>query len=249
MPTKQYCVTLEDTARDQLQRLLRTGNRSAREVARARILLKADAGETAATIAAAVEVAASTVERLRRRYCEEGLEAALGERPRPGNSRKLTGPQEAHLVAVACTPAPGRPYALDAAAAGRQARGAGLCGVDCAGDGAAGVKKSAVKPWQVEAWCIPALSGECVARMEDVLDLYEAPYDPSRPQACVDERPTPLRADARAPLPVQPGRAAKQDSEYERKGMQEVFVAVSRSAGNGITRSGSSVPGRTLPSS
>ncbi len=54
----------------------------------------------------ALLVGPSTVSRVRRRFVEEGLESALKERPRPGQRRKLDGKQEAHLVAVACSPAP-----------------------------------------------------------------------------------------------------------------------------------------------
>ncbi len=70
-----------------------------------RILLKADEGLTDAEIAAALEVGSATVGRTRQCFVEANL-AALEERPRPGGERKLTGKQEAHLIAVACTPAP-----------------------------------------------------------------------------------------------------------------------------------------------
>ena len=55
------------------------------------------------------------------------------------------------------------------------------------------------------------MSADFVAHMEDVLDLYEEPYDPQRPVVCFDETSTQLLADARPPLPVQPGRPARQD--------------------------------------
>ena len=54
----------------------------------------------------AVSMSAATVARTRRRFAEEGLEAAINDRPRPGRERKLNGRQEAHLVAVACSDAP-----------------------------------------------------------------------------------------------------------------------------------------------
>lgn len=60
--------------------------------------------------------------------------------------------------------------------------------------------------------------------MEDVLDLYAEPYDPCRPQVCLDERPCVLHADKREPVAMQPGHAAKYDYEYERKGMGNLFI-------------------------
>ena len=80
-----------------------------RMVTRARVLLKADEGYTDGAIAAALEVATATVGRIRKRLVEEGLEHALREQPRPGQRRKLSGKQEAHVIAVACsTPPEGR---------------------------------------------------------------------------------------------------------------------------------------------
>jgi len=60
--------------------------------------------------------------------------------------------------------------------------------------------------------------------MEDVLDLYEEPYDPKRPVVCFDERPYPLRAHKQDPLPAEPGRPRREDYEYERRGTCNLFV-------------------------
>ena len=63
-----------------------------------------------------------------------------------------------------------------------------------------------------------------MAKMEDVLDLYALAYDESRPVVCVDESPKQLLADTRKPLLAKPGKPAKQDHEYKRNGMQEIFI-------------------------
>lgn len=112
--TKKYFVTLTVEERGALQELIAKGKGAARRLAHARILLKADQNPdgpacTDRAIAAAVEVGTATVERVRRRFVEAGLEDALDpyytERLRP---RKLDGEQEARLIAVACsTPPPG----------------------------------------------------------------------------------------------------------------------------------------------
>lgn len=60
--------------------------------------------------------------------------------------------------------------------------------------------------------------------MEDTLDVYRRPYDPRRPQVCLDETSKQLLADVREPLPMMPGRAAREDYEYERQGVSNLFL-------------------------
>ena len=108
MPKKKYVIDLSADEREQLSQLVRRGKHSSRKVTRARILLLAASGSTDEQIVAALGCGINTVERTRRRFVEESLEC-LKERPRRGQARKLTGKQEAHLVAVACsTPPEGR---------------------------------------------------------------------------------------------------------------------------------------------
>lgn len=71
----------------------------------------------------------------------------------------------------------------------------------------------------------PGQSGEFVARMEDVLDVYQRPYDARRPLVCIDEVPKQLVGEARAPLPARPGTPARYDYEYRRNGTANLFMA------------------------
>ena len=103
---KKYLVDLTDDERAALQALVRRGKTQARKVARARILLHANRGASDAEIVTALGIGVATVERTRRRFVEEGLEA-LNERPRPGARRRLCEKGEARLVAEACSAAPG----------------------------------------------------------------------------------------------------------------------------------------------
>jgi transposase len=103
---KRYVVGLSDQERAALLALTRKGTQRARKCRRAQILLLADEGQTDRQIAAALHAGVATVERLRKRCVEEGLEAALNDKPRPGRERKLDGKQEAFLVALACSPPP-----------------------------------------------------------------------------------------------------------------------------------------------
>ena len=79
-------------------------------------------------------------------------------------------------------------------------------------------------------------SAEFVAAMEDVLDVYHRPYDPQHPVVCMDEASKQLIAEVRQPLPPQPGRTAKYDSEYERRGTANFFMAVEPLAGKRTVR-------------
>jgi hypothetical protein len=79
-------------------------------------------------------------------------------------------------------------------------------------------------------------SAEFVAAMEDVLEVYHRPYDAARPVVCMDECSKQLIGEVRAPLPPQPGQVAKEDSEYERRGTANVFMAVEPLAGQRTTQ-------------
>jgi transposase len=106
MPIKKYRIDLQEREREQLLQIISSGHSGARKISRSHILLKADEGHNDREIAESLNSSIPTVERVRRRFVEEGLEAALEERPRPGAARKLNGKEEAYLVALACSPAP-----------------------------------------------------------------------------------------------------------------------------------------------
>ena len=105
---KNYLVNLSTDERETLRQLVRRGKHSSRKVTRARILLLASDGLTDEQIVAALKTGFATVERTRKRFVEEGL-GCLNEGPRRGQAPKLSGKQEAHLIAIACsTPPEGR---------------------------------------------------------------------------------------------------------------------------------------------
>lgn len=105
LPAKKYIVDLNSDEREQLLQLIRGGKPSTRKVTRARILLKASDDLTDDQIAALLDVGVATVERTRKRFVEQGLDA-LNERPRPGARPKLTGKQQGHIIALACSKTP-----------------------------------------------------------------------------------------------------------------------------------------------
>lgn len=222
----RYRVELEEGERQQLAALVSGGQRAVRRVKRAQILLAAASGQSDEAIARTVQVGTSTVYRTKRRFVEESLEAALSEDPRPGGTRKLTGSEEALLIATACsTPPKGRArwtlaLLADAVVAltphariSRHTIGRRLAAND-------------LKPWQQKMWCVPKIDAAYVARMEDVLDLYTHPPAAGEAVVCVDESPRQLIGEVRSATPAAPGRPARQDYEYRRNGTANVFLAV-----------------------
>jgi len=84
-------------------------------------------------------------------------------------------------------------------------------------------------------WVVADLDEEYITKMEDVLEVYERPYNQQEPVVCLDEKPITLHADVRPASPAAPGREARRDNEYERCGTANVFCAVEPKAGRHFT--------------
>ena len=220
----RHRVDLTQDERCELMSLLSGGKHGSRKLKRAQILLAADAGATDAEIERSVGAGGSTVYRTKRRFVESGVAVALSEAPRTGAKRKLTGKQEALLVATACSSPPvGRKrWTLELLAdemvrlteheeLSRETVRRRLA-------------ENRLKPWRRDMWCIPKVDAEYVARMEDVLDLYGETPDPRRPVVCFDESPNQLIGEVRAPIPAEPGQPERYDYEYRRNGTLNLFV-------------------------
>src|ERR1700688_993452 len=168
----RYRVDLSQIERTALRALLSGGKHAWRKLRRGRIVRAADAGASDEGIARSVGVGGSTVYRTKRRFVEGNLERALSEEPRPGAERKLTGKEEALLVATACAnPPKGRArwtLELLADAMVKLTGHESLSGETVRRR----LAENGLKPWRKDMWCIPRIDGEYVARMEDVLDLY-----------------------------------------------------------------------------
>src|SRR4029077_17872180 len=185
----RYRVELSQAERDELKGLLSGGRHAVRKVKRAQILLAADAGASDEEIATSVGVGGSTIYRTKRRFVLGNLELALREEPRPGAERKLSGKEEALLVATACSSPPeGRAcWTLDLLA-GEMVRLTEHDGIS-RDTVRRRLAENEIKPWRKDMWCIPQVDAEYVARMEDVLDLYAEAPDPKRPVVCFDGPP------------------------------------------------------------
>ena len=222
----RYVVTLTDNEVAELAALVASPKTLSQKRKRAQILLASHRNIADETIAKTLPAGKSTIYRTKKRFVEEGLEASLNERPRAGGQRKLTGKQQATLVALACsTPPQGRARWTLELLAGELVRL-----TDHASISRETVRRrlaeNELKPWQRKMWCIPVVDAEFVARMEDVLDLYGETPNRKFPVVSFDETPIQLIGETRVPVLPQPGQAARIDYEYRRNGTANLFVFV-----------------------
>lgn len=108
MGQKQFRVNLDEQERQKLHKIVRSGKDKARKITRSRILLLADgsSGKTDEEISDALKVCLTTIFNIRRRYCQEGLERAMGEGARSGQPPKFRGKAAAKITAIACSAPP-----------------------------------------------------------------------------------------------------------------------------------------------
>jgi hypothetical protein len=223
---KRYIVTLTDEEREKLRTMTSSGIERVRKQTRARILLKADEGWRDQDIHEALDVGTATIERVRKRFVLESLEAALNARP-PNReySHKLDEEQVAHVLALACSSPPEGHARWSLRLLAEQV--VQLEYVDSVSHGTIRqvLNRSELKPWLKKEWCIPPeANAEFVYHMEDILDVYKRPADAKRPLICFDESPEQLVSETRQALPGVPGGPERYDYEYQREGVANLFM-------------------------
>lgn len=222
----RYIVTLTNEEIQELKTLIQKGGKGYR-IKHAQILLKLDEKPeneawTYDRIKDAYSASRSTIAGVAQRFVMDGLEAALGRKIQENRRRKVTGDVEARICAIACSQPPeGASRWTMQAIADELIR---LEVVDYITDSTVCevMKKNEIKPWLVKEWCIPQADAEFVAKMEDVLDVYQRPYDPLCPVVCIDETSKQLIKETR--IPCGPGQPEKVDSVYIRNGVADVFM-------------------------
>src|SRR5690606_16093526 len=168
----RYVVELSNTEREELASLISDRKTGSQKRKRAQLLLACDRGITDVMIARTLPCGESTIYRTKKRFVEEGLQASLNEQQRLGGRRKLSGKEEATLIALACSkPPPGRAKWTMELLAGEMIRLTDHSTVSRE-TVRRRLKENELRPWQRKMWCIPAVDSEFVCRMEDVLDLY-----------------------------------------------------------------------------
>ena len=195
---------------------------------RALILKSVHLGHTQVTIAQLGLAKERTVRHVVDRYKSGGLDWALIDRPRAGQPRKFSRRQEEKIAAIACTSPPeGQSrWTLDLI---KEASERNKIVKSISRESLRILLASReIKPWRHKMWCVPNLDDEFIECMEDVLKIYERPYDPKEPVVCLDEKPIQLLTSSR---PDVIGKMVKQDYEYKRNGVVNAFCAIEPRAG------------------
>ena len=233
---EKYIVKLTNDERVNLVSLINKGKASAKKLTHARILLAInesnDEKRTDASVAESLLVSERTVRRIRIECVENGLDSALDRKSHSATKpRKIQGEEEAHLIALCCSSAPeGRcRWTLELLAN----RLVSLKIIDSISPQTVGrvLQKNELKPWQKKEWCIPEASADFVCKMEDVLDVYKRPYDEKLPVVCMDESSKQLTKETRVSISMEPGSPERFDTEYERNGTNNIFLACEPLAG------------------
>lgn len=245
MPKRKYDVILSPAEEHFLKSITRAGkNYTAREILHAQVLLHSndadqDAKQSNKEIAAWLGISATTVNAIRRAYAESGLDAALHRKTRvaPPVAAKITGDVEARIIATALGPAPDgySRWTLRLLAEYCQEKEY-VVEISHTRIGEL-LNSNELKPHLSEYWCIPKQNDPFfVANMEDVLSIYQRPYDRQVPVICMDEMPIqllgevrericarPIHTDPETELP-KPGYSEKIDYEYKRCGTASIFM-------------------------
>lgn len=226
----KYIVELNEDEKQRLVELTTKGKQSSRLLKRANILLMSDQGKPSTEIANDLNVSETTIYRTKKKLVELGLDDALNEGSRPGIPRKLDANQDALLIALACTKPPEGccRWTLGLIAN----RFITLTDADVSIETIRRrLKENDLKPWQKKMWCIGEMAADYIAQMEHILDLYAQPEDPKQPVVNFDEAMKQLVSDIAPAKAMQPGQAERQDYEYKRVGVANIFMFFDRHTG------------------
>lgn len=244
MPEKKYTVSLSPAQEAVLRAIVHTGNSSARKILHAQVLLhsndnKPENKKDNRKLAAWLGISPTTVNQIRKTYSESGLDAVLDRKTRvtlPVAS-KITGDFEAKVIATALTPPPD----------GHCSWTLRLLAEYCVeNEYIVSISHSAIgemlntnelKPHLSKYWCVPRKNDAAfVANMEDVLGIYQLPYNKDVPVICMDEKPIQLLGEVYERISAKPlvlgpdeeivrhGQCEKIDFEYERFGTASIFM-------------------------
>jgi hypothetical protein len=215
-------------------RIIKT-SKSAREIYRANTLNLRSKGLTLAEAADFLEISVRTVCNIEDNYAAGGLDKALHDDPRPGAPVQFDDRVKSHVVATVCSQPPEGfdRWTLELIRE-RIVERAVVKSISTETIRLI-LQEHDLKPWRQQSWCVPSLDQEFIARMEDILALYERPVDPQFPLVCLDEKPIQLLEDVRPPSGLLPGHGRRVDYEYQRNGTANVFCAVEPRLGKYVT--------------
>ena len=235
---KLYRIALSDKERSLVKKIQRkTESQTVRT--RCSILLAADENrwgqmQNNTYIANMSGASVPTVVATLKSFCSGGIQEVVTLKRNPNSDiarLKATGEVEAQIVATACGIAPEGRSRWTLSLLADELKVILEEPVSRATIGRV-LNRNELRPHLSEYWCIPPKEdGEFVACMEDILDIYQQPYDPERPLWCMDEKPYQLLGESREPIPMRRGDIAKVDSEYVRNGTASIFCFIQPHSG------------------
>lgn len=233
-------VRLKTKQRERVVALLKY--EEARVVRRANILNCLHLGYRSSEIAAILNVDPKTVTNVANAFLEDGMDSALFDDERSGRPVDFDDREKSRIVAMVCSDPPDGRYRWTLDLIADEAEKRDLVDRSISREQVRIIlQEHDLKPWREKMWCIGKIDAEYITRMEDILDVYQRPYDVDHPVVCIDEKPVALISDSRERiLPIKPGEILKKDYEYVRGGSANVFCAVEPKAGkylNTVTES------------
>ena len=221
--------------RKKIKKIIRA-NGDARVVKRAMVLHMIDQGCPTEKIEKLVYVSEKTARNILERYRSGGLNLALFDRLRSGQPIQFTTKKILRITAMACSNPPEGYARWTLELLREHVIKKGITNKVSREEIRIILHSHELKPWQKKMWCIPKLNEEYIERMENVLAVYEKPYDKKEPVVCMDEKPVQLLDHVRAPIAMKSGKPARQDYEYKRNGSVNVFRAIEPKKGRHFTK-------------
>jgi transposase len=220
-PAKRIEVVVED--RRELERIVRSRTAERRIVERARIVLAAAEGRSAARIASEVGCSEPTVKKWRRRFEADGL-AGLTDLPRPGRPLVHGAETRAKLIALACTRPAETPEGLrrDRWTHRELAERVGMSESQAHEI----LRKAEIKPHLLEQWVMSELGPDFDAQAATVCGLYLDPPEGALVVSIDEKTGIQAKAPTKPDVQARPGKPARREHEYKRNGTQNLFAAL-----------------------
>ena len=219
-------IKLTEKDLEDIKKLTKKGLADMRVVKRALILKYRHLGLGTQEITELLDVDSSLIPVTLNNYLEFGLKITIEDAPRTGRPINFDARNEANIIAMVCSSPPigYARWTLDLIVDESVKRGI----VNSISKSKVQVilQEHDLKPWREKMWCVPALDDEYIYRMEDILKIYERPYNPNRPVVCIDEKPIALIGNKYDKIKSAPGKVGKKDYEYSRNGSVNVFCGV-----------------------
>jgi transposase len=219
-----------------INKILSKGKHGVRVIKRAQTLLALHDQYSAQLVANIVRTTKKTVYNTLQAYNSGGLDNAIYDDPRTGQPTLLDQKQNAHIIALACSNPPTGRARWTVELLMEIAKKTKIVLTVSKETIRNLLENHALKPWREKMWCVPKLDKEYIQRMEDVLALYEKPYDARHPVVCIDEKPVQLLSEPYKTIPAKSGRIKHRDHEYKREGVANVFCGVEPKTGKVMVR-------------